>query len=97
MAITTRPFRQRAPHKASAPAISAPAKAIKTHYTLRFTGWQLVYGLRQDLYLDGFASQRDLGCIDALTAMPGGAVRNSELKSTGCRYACEVGILREGL
>ena len=43
--------------------------------TRRFTGWQLCYGLRKDVWDTGHAFQRDLGCLDAPTSIAGGAVK----------------------
>lgn len=99
MSIATRASNQAAPRKtlaSTAPVPTAPANSIKNHYTCRFTGWQLVYGLREDLYRSGFSGQRDLGCLDAPTALPGGAVHIDEITVIG-RFVSESAILREGI
>lgn len=50
--------------------------------TRRYTGWQLCYGLRKDVYGDnGYAFQRDVGCLDAPTSIAGGAVK---VETTEC-------------
>lgn len=63
--------------------------------TRRFTGWQLVYGLRSEIYRQGFENQRDLGCLDAPTSLPGGALRVEQSPSN--RFIHETGVLREGI
>lgn len=80
-----------------APELISPAqkRAIKTNYTRRFTGWQLVYGLRSEIYRQGFENQRDLGCLDAPTSLPGGALRVEQSPSN--RFIHETGVLREGI
>lgn len=34
----------------------------------------MVFGLRPDCFPNGYANQAELGCLDAPTALPGGAV-----------------------
>lgn len=46
----------------------------RIYFTSRHTGWQLVFGLRTDLYEKGYAFQSTLGCLDATTSMPAGSV-----------------------
>ena len=80
-----------------APELISPAqkRAIKTGYSRRFTGWQEVYGLRRDIYPCGYASQYDLGCLDATTSLPGGPLRVETTSSN--RWAFENTVLREGI
>lgn len=63
--------------------------------TSRHTGWQLVYGLRTDLFPSGDEQQHALGCLDAPTAIPGGPLRLCpEYRSVIC--VSETAILRAG-
>jgi hypothetical protein len=48
---------------------------IPIYSTSRHTGWQLVFGLRTDQYSLGYETQSVIGCLDAPTSMPGGALR----------------------
>lgn len=65
--------------------------------TARFTGWQLVYGLRADLFPTGDAQQRVLGCLDAPTSMPAGAiVAVTDTQFPLIRWANETCFLRAG-
>ena len=64
------------------------------HYLSRHTGWQNVPELRKDLEPKGYAPQATLGCIDAPTSMPGGAVRVAEFNSM--RWAEERAVFRGG-
>lgn len=72
-----------------------PKPPINTTYTRRFTGWQLVCGLRRDAYPCGHAIQYELGCLDAPTSLPGGSVQ-VEI-GTSNRWAFENTVLREGI
>ena len=67
-----------------------------TTYTRRFTGWQLVYGLRCDIYPQGQASQYEIGCLDAPTSLPGGT-RRIEQYADGDRWVFENTVLRKGI
>lgn len=70
-------------------------RPIKTTYARRFTGWQAVCGLRRDIYPCGYASQYELGCLDAPISLPGGPVLVETGTST--RWAWEKTVLREGI
>lgn len=65
--------------------------------TRRFTGWQNVYGLRRDMYGLGYESQYVVGCLDAPTSTPGGAVFVvADTNHPPLRFVSSYGVLREG-
>lgn len=65
-------------------------------YTARFTGWQLVFGLRTDLFRNGYEQQRTLGCLDAPTSFPAGSVVGiQDNHFPPARYARESNQLRD--
>lgn len=66
--------------------------------TSRHTGWQVVFGLRTDLYGLGYEIQSLLGCLDATTSMPAGSVIGvADYPLSGVRFVCERTVLRPGV
>ncbi|RIX47477.1 MAG: hypothetical protein D3M94_07330 [Rhodocyclales bacterium GT-UBC] len=70
---------------------------LKLYPSSRHTGWQVVFGLRTDMYGLGYESQSELGCLDATTSMPAGSVVGvTDFPISNVRFVSERTILRSG-